>query len=186
LRHPEVESALQVEIDERVTRLSEKYFPELCELNNDSRATLYFGDGIKWMADAKPGSVDVIIVDSTDPVGPAEGLFTEEFFRNCHRSLGPQGIIVQQSESPLYHGKILKALHGAMRAAGFEATQTLFFPQPVYPSGWWSCTMASKGLDLKTFREKDVANKPFETVYYNSDIHRAAWAMPEFFKRLLG
>lgn len=185
LRHPEVESALQVEIDERVTRLAEKYFPELCELNNDPRATLYFGDGIKWMADAKPGSVDVIIVDSTDPVGPAEGLFTEEFFRNCHLALGPKGIIVQQSESPLYHGKILKALHGAMRAAGFEATQTLFFPQPVYPSGWWSCTMASKGLDLKSFREQDVAKKPFETVYYNSDIHRAAWAMPEFFKRLL-
>jgi spermidine synthase len=185
LKHPGVEAAWQVEIDERVTRVSEKFFPELCERNSDARARLHFDDGLKFMADAAPGSIDVVIVDSTDPVGPAEGLFTEAFFRDCLRALGDQGVIVQQSESPLYHGRILKALHGAMRAAGFGQTQTLFFPQPVYPSGWWSCTMAGKNLDLKTFREADARNRPFETVYYNADIHRAAWAMPEFFRRLL-
>ncbi|MBZ0070820.1 MAG: polyamine aminopropyltransferase [Gammaproteobacteria bacterium] len=185
LRHPGVEAAWQVEIDERVTRVSEMYFPELCAGNSDPRARLHFEDGIKFMATAAPGSIDVVIVDSTDPIGPAEGLFTEAFFRDCHRALGEQGVIVQQSESPLYHGKILKALHDAMRAAGFDQTQTLFFPQPVYPSGWWSCTLAGKNLELQTFREADARNKPFETVYYNADIHRAAWAMPEFFRRLL-
>ena len=185
LRHPGVEAAWQVEIDERVTRVSEMYFPELCESNGDPRAHLRFEDGIRFMKDAAPGSIDVVIVDSTDPIGPAEGLFTEAFFRDCFHALGDQGVIVQQSESPLYHGKILKALHGAMRAAGFGQTQTLLFPQPVYPSGWWSCTMAGKNLDLKAFREADVRAKPFETVYYNADVHRAAWAMPEFFRRLL-
>ncbi|HEX4479949.1 MAG TPA: polyamine aminopropyltransferase, partial [Rudaea sp.] len=73
LKHDEVESAIQVEIDERVTRLAEKYFPELCESNNDPRAQLLFIDGIKWMAECEPDSLDVVIVDSTDPIGPAEG-----------------------------------------------------------------------------------------------------------------
>jgi spermidine synthase len=185
LRHPGVQDVWQVEIDERVTRVAEQYFPELCEGNNDPRAHLLFDDGLKFMKDAAPGSIDVVIVDSTDPIGPAEGLFTEAFFRDCHRALGEKGVIVQQSESPLYHGKILQALHQAMRAAGFDHTQTLFFPQPVYPSGWWSCTMAGKKLNLHSFRENDAHNKPFATVYYNADIHRAAWAMPEFFKRLI-
>ncbi|MGD8827221.1 MAG: polyamine aminopropyltransferase, partial [Gammaproteobacteria bacterium] len=103
LRHPEVEEAWQVEIDERVTRLAEKFFPELCDSNNDPRARLLFDDGIKWVADAEPGSLDVIIVDSTDPIGPAEGLFNEAFYRSCHRALGEGGILVQQSESPLLH-----------------------------------------------------------------------------------
>ena len=70
-----MEHVLQVEIDERVTRLSEQFFPELCESNGDARAEFYFGDGIRWMQEAPAGSVDVIIVDSTDPIGPAKGLF---------------------------------------------------------------------------------------------------------------
>jgi len=83
LRHDEVESAIQVEIDERVTRLAERYFPELCESNNDPRAQLLFIDGIKWMAECEAESLDVIIVDSTDPIGPAEGLFNETFYQSC-------------------------------------------------------------------------------------------------------
>jgi spermidine synthase len=121
LKHPGVEHALQVDIDDRVTRLGDQYFPELCESNGDPRAELVFGDGIQWMKDAAPGSVDVIIVDSTDPIGPAEGLFTEAFFRDCHRALGEHGVMVQQSESPLLHYQsIIQPLHRAMGAAGFS------------------------------------------------------------------
>ncbi len=83
LKHDGVTRALQVEIDERVTRLAEEFFPELCASNSDPRAEFLFDDGIQWMKDADPGSVDVIIVDSTDPIGPAEGLFTEAFYRDC-------------------------------------------------------------------------------------------------------
>jgi spermidine synthase len=182
LKHAAVEHALQVDIDERVTRLAEQYFPELCESNGDPRAELYFGDGIQWMKDAEPGSVDVIIVDSTDPVGPAEGLFTEAFFRDCHRALGEQGVIVQQSESPLLHYQsIIQPLHRAMRAAGFSDTVTLPFPQPCYPSGWWSATMAGKGGDMRSFRAMDARQKGFATRYYNAAIHQGALAQPEFF-----
>ena len=94
---------MQVEIDERVTRLAEKYFPELCESNGDPRAQLLFIDGIKWMADCEPESLDVVIVDSTDPIGPAEGLFNAAFYQTCYKALRPGGILVQQSESPLAH-----------------------------------------------------------------------------------
>jgi len=72
LRHPEVKRVVQVEIDERVTRLAERYFPELCEANDDPRAELRFADGIQWVKEAPPGSIDLIIVDSTDPIGPAD------------------------------------------------------------------------------------------------------------------
>ncbi|MBD9359275.1 polyamine aminopropyltransferase [Methylomonas fluvii] len=182
LKHPGVEKAVQIDIDERVTRLAEIYFPELCESNNDPRADLKFIDGIKWVKDAAPNSVDIIIVDSTDPVGPAEGLFSADFYKDCYKALSENGIVVQQSESALLHMKILKEMREEMRTAGFEHQQTVFFPQCIYPSGWWSATMASKA-NLSTFREQDAANKGFETVYYNSDIHKASLAMPEFFKK---
>ena len=181
LKHPSVEHALQVDIDERVTRLSEQYFPELCESNNDPRAELYFGDGIQWMKDAPAGSVDVIIVDSTDPVGPAEGLFTEAFFRSCYEALGDTGVIVQQSESPLFHFEsIIQPMHNAMRGAGFSDSVTLPFPQPIYPSGWWSATLAGKA-PVHGFRANDARDKPFKTRYYNADMHQGALAQPEFF-----
>ncbi|HFC53823.1 MAG TPA: polyamine aminopropyltransferase [Gammaproteobacteria bacterium] len=180
LRHPEIKQVTQVEIDERVTRLAERYFPELCEANDDPRATLLFADAIRWVKEAAPGSLDVIIVDSTDPVGPAEGLFSAKFYRDCMRALGDEGVLVHQSESPLIHQDLIRAMRGAMREAGFSRLQTILFPQPVYPSGWWSATMAGKGGPLNLFREEASRNKPFPTRYYNHAIHRAALAMPEF------
>ncbi len=184
LKHPKVTLVHQVDIDERVTRLSEKYFPELCASNHDPRAELHFADGIKWVRDAAAGSYDVIIVDSTDPIGPGEVLFTEEFYRNCRRLLGEDGLLVQQSESPIYHLELLSGMHKSMRAAGFDKTATLNFPQPVYPSGWWSATMAGNG-DLATFRQRDCETRPFTTRYYNHKIHAAALAMPNFVEQHL-
>lgn len=182
LKHPGVERCVQIDIDERVTRLSEQYFPELCESNQDPRAELKFIDGIQWVKDQPAGSIDIIIVDSTDPVGPAEGLFCADFYRDCFRCLADDGIVVQQSESPLLHMKILKAMRQEMSEAGFGHHQTVFFPQCIYPSGWWSATMAAKSA-FHPFREEAARQKGFETVYYNSDIHKAALAMPEFFKK---
>jgi spermidine synthase len=185
LKHPTVTCAQQVEIDERVTRLAEQYFPDLCASNSDSRAELHFVDGIKWIRDAQPDRYDLIIVDSTDPVGPAEGLFTEAFHRDCLRVLRPGGIFIQQSESPLFHLELIASLHGALRRGGFSDVRTMPFPQPVYPSGWWSATMAGKGRNLAKFREADVAARKFDTTYYNAEMHRAAMAMPEFMRKRL-
>ena len=185
LKHPGVRHALQVEIDERVTRLSEQYFPELCVANDDPRAEFYFGDGIRWMKECAPGSVDVIIVDSTDPVGPAEGLFTRDFYRDCLRALGGHGILVQQSESPLYHMHIINPMRKAIRDAGFADVQTLFFPQATYPSGWWSATMAGKQELERQLRLQAAQDKTFDTSYYNAGVHRAALTAPEFFHKAL-
>ena len=186
LKHDTVTLAEQVELDERVTRVSEKFFPDLCESNNDPRARLHFADGIKWVADAKPGTYDVIIVDSTDPVGPAAGLFSKEFYRNCFKALRPRGIVVGQSESPLFHAELIKSMHEALRGANFLDVATLHFPQCTYPSGWWSATLAGKDTPLAGFREEAVAQKRFPTRYYNYGIHTAAMAAPEFlFKTLI-
>ena len=125
LRHPTVKTVEQIEIDERVTRLSEQFFPELCSANQDSRASLRFIDGIKWVNDADADSYDVIIVDSTDPIGPAEGLFNQAFYQQCHRVLGEKGILVQQSESPISHISLLRSMRKAMSDAGFSTVHTL-------------------------------------------------------------
>jgi len=185
LRHDSVEKCTQIDIDEVVTEASEIHFPELCESNNDPRAELLFIDGIQWMKDAAPESLDLIIVDSTDPVGPGEVLFTAEFFAACHRALRPDGIIVQQSESPLAHLELIQRMHKNYATAGFSASKTLCFPQPIYPTGWWSATMASKSGDLGAFRQADVENKSFDTQYYNAGIHQGALAMPEFLRKAL-
>jgi spermidine synthase len=186
LKHPEVVSATQVEIDERVTRLSEKYFPELCTRNADPRATLFFGDGIQWMKDARPGSIDLIIIDSTDPVGPAEGLFGKRFSLDCIRALAPDGMLVQQSESPLLHLELIKEMHAAMREAGFARTHLLHFPQPLYPSGWWSGSLATK-QDVPLEQRLDAkAIAALDTQYYNADTHRGAFALPTYVAKALG
>ncbi len=182
LKHSTVEHAVQIDIDERVTRLAEIYFPELCESNNDPRADLKFIDGIKWVKDAAPNSVDIIIIDSTDPVGPAEGLFGENFYKDCYRCLADDGILIQQSESALLHLTLIKEMRQAMTHSGLTHQQTVFFPQCIYPSGWWSATLASKQAFMP-FREQDIINKGFNTEYYNEDIHKAALAQPEFFKK---
>ncbi len=181
LKHSGVDHVVQIDIDERVTRLAEIYFPELCESNHDPRADLKFIDGIKWVKEAGANSVDIIIVDSTDPVGPAEGLFGENFYRDCVACLSDDGLLVQQSESALLHLKLIAEMRDAMKNSGFSHLQTLFFPQCIYPSGWWSATVASK-TEL-SFRQNDCSNKSFDTVYYNTDIHHAAMAQPEFFKK---
>jgi len=138
------------------------------------------------MANAAPESVDLIIVDSTDPVGPAEGLFNRAFYENCLKALRPGGLLVQQSESPLALMDLILDMRREMQGAGFASFRTLPFPQPCYPTGWWSCTMARKGSELAGFRERGAQSKSFTTRYYNVDVHRAALVQPEFMREAFG
>src|SRR5690606_21524233 len=169
-----------------VTRMSEKYFPELCESNNDPRAEILFDDGIAYMANCAPGSLDIVIVDATDPVGPATGLFNQAFFDSCFRALKDDGILVQQSESPLVLLDLIKDIRAEMGKAGFDSFQTLPFPQPCYPTGCWSCTLARKGGRGFGFREADATAKAFDTRYYSTAIHKAAQVLPPFVAEALG
>jgi spermidine synthase len=184
LRHPGVEKVTQIDIDEEVTKASERFFPSLVEANGDPRAELLFADGVKWVDDAADESIDVLIIDSTDPVGPAEGLFKTDFLKRCHRILKSGGVMVQQSESPLYHsGSIIRELRNDMREAGFDSVATLPFPQPVYPSGWWSVTLAGKATSVESFREEAAADHEMPLQYYTVDAHRGALALPPFMRK---
>ena len=185
LKHPEVKTATQVEIDERVTRLSEQYFPELCVANNDPRATLFFGDGLAWMKEATPESLDVIIIDSTDPVGPAEGLFGAKFYVDCLRALKPGGLLVQQSESPILHLELITEMHKFMRQAGFAQTRLIHFPQTIYPSGWWSGSIAQKTAGPLAARVDEQAIDAMDCQFYNAETHAAAFALPTFVKKAI-
>ena len=180
-KHTCVQKITQVEIDERVTRLAEEYFPALCEANNDPRVELVFEDAVRWMRNAEDDSLDVIIVDSTDPIGPAEGLFSTPFYRDCARTLKSDGLLSQQSESPLVHfDTIITPMHARMRDAGFDATELCYFPQPSYPTGWWTATIASKDKRIPFAREYAAKQLTFTTRYYNHAIHRASLATPQF------
>lgn len=179
LKHP-ISKVTQIEIDRRVTQLSEKYFPELCESNHDSRAELLFIDGIEWVKNAEDESLDIIIVDSTDPIGPAEGLFNLPFYKECFRALKKGGIFVQQSESPLIHQPLIRSIRQSLHEAGFSSRLTYTFPQPVYPSGFWSATMAVKD-GLPQFRQDPTLTG---THYYCPQIHQAALHEIPMIKRL--
>ncbi len=185
LRHPEVESAVQVDIDERVTRLAEIHFPLLCESNGDARAELLFDDGIAYVRNAADAAFDLIIVDSTDPVGPAEGLFNAAFYAQCHRALASDGILVQQSESPLLHLELIRDVHASMRRSGFVDTALVSFPQPVYPSGWWSATLAGKQALNRDPDAARVERLAAQTQYFNAGTLQGALAVPNFVARAL-
>ena len=128
-------------------------------------------------------SYDVIIIDSTDPIGPAAGLYSQAFYSSCARALATDGILAAQSESPLFHLELIQRIHRAMAAAGLRRRATLHFPQCSYPSGWWTVTLASKTATVASFRES--RRMAVSTRYYNEAIHHAALAAPSFFKQAL-
>jgi len=132
------------------------------------------------MKNATHNSLDVIILDTTDPVGQAKRLFTEPFYRDCLNALREGGIVVAQSESPLLDLNLIVDMRNEMQKADFVQIQTIQFPLTTYPSGWWTATQARKGQKFGDFREQIARHKPFPTKYYNADIHKACAALPQF------
>ena len=144
LRHPEVKHLDMVEIDGRVVELSQEHLSSIgggCW--SDPRFHLTVGDGIAWAAAAADGSYDVVIVDGSDPTGPAEGLFNRAFFRNCCRILKPGGVFATQSESPEAFRQVHIDMVKLIREL-FGHADPLYGWVPMYPSGWWSWTFAAK------------------------------------------
>ena len=186
LKHDTVRQVTQVELDERVTRVAEKYFPELCESNQDPRVTFLFQDAIAWMRATDADTADVIILDTTDPVGQAERLFAEPFYTDCRRVLRDGGILVTQSESPFLDLEILAGLRREMQQAGFKALKTLQFFLPTYPSGWWSATLAAHYPDFGSPGIPDSNRNSVKTRYYSAEIHRASEVLPPAIRAALG
>lgn len=187
-RYKGVEKIDMVEIDERVVRLCQKYLPQTaCVLDNDPRLTLHFEDGLEFVRRAPDAAYDLILVDSTDPVGPGEGLFTVDFYNNCSRVLSENGILINQHESPYYDHyahEMLRA-HDKLRKT-FPIAKVYEFHIPTYPSGHWLFGFASKKFDpVRDFQREKWEALGLKTRYYNTDLHCAAFALPTYVKEQL-
>lgn len=182
LRYPYIEKVDMVEIDERVVRLCQKYLPQTASSLTDERITLYFQDGLKFIQDAKESTYDLILVDSTDPIGPGEGLFTYEFYNNCKRVLTSKGILINQHESPYYsnYAHEMKRAHLKIKET-FPIAKVYQFHMPTYPSGHWLFGFASKELDpIKDINIESWNNLNIKTKYYNTDLHIGSFMLPSY------
>lgn len=186
VRYPSIEAIDMVEIDEEVVRVCREYLPQTAGSLGDERVHIYYEDGLKYVR-RKQKEYDLIIVDSTDPFGPGEGLFTREFYGNCYTALTDQGILINQHESPYYENDALSMQKAHHRiAAVFPVSMVYQFHMPTYPSGHWLFGFASKGLDpVKDMDEEYWNSLGIETKYYNSGIHRGAFALPNYVKNML-
>ena len=188
LRYADVQHVDLVEIDGDVIRVSREFFPTVSSALNEPRLTIHVSDGIEFVRTSPPETYDLVIVDSTDPVGFAEGLFGEDFYGDCARILTPGGILVSQSESPFdetFQKSIGRAREVLERL--FEQTHVYLAHIPTYPTGTWSFTMATKGLHpINDFDPDRVTRRtePFaaELKYYNAGVHLGAFALPNFAK----
>ncbi|MGL5656125.1 MAG: polyamine aminopropyltransferase [Fusobacteriaceae bacterium] len=186
-RYKHIEEITMVEIDERVVRLSQEYFPITTTGLNDSRVTLIFGDGLKFVEDSESEKYDLILVDSTDPISVGEGLFTTEFYRNCFRVLSKDGILVNQHESPYFdhYAKEMKKAHVKIKNI-FPISRVYQFHQPTYASGHWLFGFASKSFDpIKDHKPEIWESFNLKTKYYNSDLHKGCFALPTYVQDML-
>ncbi len=182
LKHPSVETVDICEIDGDVIRLSKKHFPELAASFDDSRVTVHTADGAKFVAENK-NAFDIILVDSSDPIGPAEVLFSEQFYMDMKESLREDGIAVTQSESFFYHEDIVARLTGYAKTH-YASPSYYYTMVPTYPSGMIGFTFCSKKYDgLKDFDDTRTASMQDTLNYYNPHIHRGAFALPQFVRR---
>jgi spermidine synthase len=190
LRHEQIEEVVMVEIDEMVVNASKEFLPTISSAFGNPRLNLIIDDGIKYINDSPDEAFDIIIVDSTDPVGPAQGLFTIDFYRDVKRVLAENGVLITQSESPRFNIHVFREVYKVYHEV-FGADHV--FPYlayiPTYPSGMWSFSFCSKGdvnplANLDEQRAHDFTEK-HNLQYYSEDIHRASFVIPKFVRDLI-
>ncbi len=184
--YPEIERIDMVEIDEEVVKVCKQFLPQTACKFDDERVNLYFQDGLKFIRN-KNQEYDLIIVDSTDPFGPGEGLFTKEFYGNCYKALKEDGIVVNQHESPFYKEDALAMQRAHKRIVeSFDISRVYQAHIPTYPSGHWLFGFSSKkyhpvtDFDPKRWKERNIKTK-----YYNTQLHVGAFALPNYVEELL-
>lgn len=185
-RYKTIENIDMVEIDERVVAVSKQYLQQTACKLDDPRVHIFYEDGLKFVR-KKINEYDLIIVDSTDPFGPGEGLFTKEFYGNCFKALKDDGILINQHESPFYEedAKGMMRAHSRIKAI-FPICSVYQFHIPTYPSGHWLFGFASKKFNpLADVDTEKWSKLGLKTKYYNTEIHKAAFALPNYVKELL-
>jgi len=173
------------EIDKLVVDLCKKYLPQTACKLDDPRVHIYYEDGLKFVR-SKNNEYDLIIVDSTDPFGPGEDLFTREFYGNCFKALKSDGILINQHESPYYPNDALAAqkTHNRIKSI-FPLAKVYQAHLPTYPSGHWLFGFASKGLDPIDDLSSNWSMLGINTRYYNTELHKGCFALPTYVKELL-
>lgn len=186
VRYNTIEHIDMVEIDEEVVKLSKEHLPFTASKLDDERVTVHYADGLKYVRNSE-NEYDLIIVDSTDPFGPGESLFTKEFYGNCYKALTESGILINQHESPYYNqdAKAMKNAHERIKAS-FPVSMVYQMHIPTYPSGHWLFGFASKSLNpLENVDFESWNSLKIETKYYNTDIHKGAFYLPNYVKKML-
>lgn len=184
LRHPEVEHVTMVELDKLVVDACKRELTSFGVPWDDKRLEVRFADGIAYLRDHQGAPFDVILIDGSDPVGPAEGLYASPFYESAKRCLVPGGVLASQTESPIAMADDFARIVKTLRTS-FERAEPYFVPIPLYPSGMWSFTFASDAVDPLAFDDARAAKIEKSARYYNRDIHRAAFAQPNFVRKLL-
>ena len=159
---------------------SKKFFPSISSGYTDPRAKVFFEDGIEYIKNNK--GYDVIIIDSTDPLGPAVGLFSREFYKNVFEALNDDGIMVAQTESPFFYSDLINRIYNDVSGI-FPFANIYSAVIPTYPGVYWTFTMGSKKVDPLL---KDLKNIPdIDTKYYSKEIHKSSFVLPPFFKEII-
>ncbi len=186
VRYLEIEHIDVVEIDEEVVEACRRYLPQTACGFADERVHIYYDDGLKFVRKFVE-EYDLILVDSTDPFGPGEGLFTKEFYGNCYKALRADGIMVNQHESPFYPNDATAMQRAHKRIVeSFPISKVYQAHIPTYPSGHWLFGFASKkyhpldGQDVARWKARGI-----KTRYYNEQLHKGAFALPNYVEELL-
>jgi spermidine synthase len=181
LAHDSVEHVVLCEIDERVTRVCQAHIPSVAAALDDPRVELVFADAAAHVG-ARRGCFDVILVDSTEPIGPAKALFREAFFRDLAAALRPGGVIASQAESPFYAPEIVRDLFATVRRV-FAEVHGYLGVIPTYPGGGWVFCLASdtrRPQDVDLERAAQLGRR-----YYSPEIAATAFALPPFIAKLV-
>ena len=185
-RYGGIESIDMVEIDPLVVEVCKKYLPQTACRLDDERVSIYYEDGLRFVR-SKEDRYDLIIVDSTDPFGPGEGLFTKEFYGSCYKALKEDGIMVNQHESPFYSEDAIACQRAHKRIVeSFPISRVYQAHIPTYPSGHWLFGFASKKYhpvhDLDGAKWNLLGIK---TRYYTTRLHSGAFMLPAYVEELL-
>ena len=182
LRHPEVKKATVVEIDAMVVEASKQHLPEIGSAWDDPRLEVIIGDGIDFVRRAEPSSYDVVLLDGSDPVGPAEGLFGTAFYQDVSRSLTPSGVFALQSESPLLFEKVFVEIQHSLKGV-FEQVHPYFNPVPIYGTGLWSWTYVSQLTKPSNFNKERFAAIKDGCKLYTEQLHHGVFSVPPIIQK---
>jgi spermidine synthase len=182
LRYKSVKKCVMVEIDPVVIEASREWLPQTsCQFNNP-KLEILIADGVDFMKTSKE-IFDVIIVDSSDPIGPATPLFNIDFYKDIYARLSDNGIVVSQCESPYYHKAMQKTLLGILKEL-FPRVHLYTYTNLSYPGGYWAFSFASKTLcPLRDLKIERVKKENLEFQYYNENIHWGAFQLPSFMQK---